>query len=64
MLAGQNQALHPTVARGADDLISIKVGGVEECGRLIPIAPLTVRECVYGEMEKAVELELMPCELP
>src|SRR5207247_11316506 len=61
VLAGENQSFHPAVARGTDDLVGVEIGRVEDRGRLVAVAPLAVRERVHGEMEEAVELELVPC---
>src|SRR2546422_868474 len=60
VLAGEDQSSHPAVTRGADNLVGVEVRGVEDRRQLVAVAPLTIRERVDGEMEKAVELEVVP----
>src|SRR5437667_1375615 len=63
VLAGEDQSLHPAALGGAHDLVCVKIGGIEHRRRLVPVAPLAIRERVHGEMQETVELELVPGEL-
>src|SRR5262249_3254029 len=46
------------------DLISIEVGGIENAFGLVAVTPLLVRKGVHREMQEAVELQLVPAQLP
>src|SRR6266404_2648035 len=63
MFCSQNQALHAGHPGGRDNLIGIKSGRVEQLVSLIPVSPLLVGKGIDGEMEKPVELHLMPPKL-
>ena len=64
MFAGEHQAAHPGFLGGAGDLVSVKVGRVEEFFRLVAVAPLLVSESVEAEVQKTVHLQIVPGELP
>ena len=63
VLTCKDQALHSGFANDGHHVIGVEVGGVEEGGRLIPEAPLLVREGVRREVDEAVVLKLVPREL-
>src|SRR5256885_17018466 len=48
VLAGEDQSSHPAVARGAHDLVCVKIGGLEHLRRLVVVAPHEIRERVGG----------------
>src|SRR5258705_12411862 len=60
VLAGEDQPLHPAVLRGTDDLVGVKIGGIEDVVLRVAVAPLVVGKGVDGEMQKTVKLELVP----
>src|SRR2546425_6980789 len=60
VFAGEDQPFHPAVPRGSYDLVGIKIGGIEQRGRLVAVTPLAVGKRVEREMQEAVELELVP----
>ena len=60
VLAGEDQPFHPALFRRAHDLVGIEVRWIEHRGRLVAVPPLAVRECVHREVDKAVELEVVP----
>src|ERR1043165_3167596 len=64
MLAREDQGLHAAMLRRLDDLIGIEGGRIEDLRRLVAVAPLAVGECIDGEMQKPVELERVPGQLP
>ena len=63
VLAGEDDTLHARVLGGADDLVGVEVGRVEDLLALVAVAPFSIRERVHGEVQKAVELHLVPAKL-
>ena len=64
VLGGEDEALQARRLRRADDLVGVEVGRVEDRRGLVPVAPLLVGEGVHREVQEAVDLELVPAELP
>jgi hypothetical protein len=63
MFGSKYESFHPRVACCLDYLIGVKVGWIKSGGGLVSIAPLFIGEGVYGEVNKSVELHLVPAEL-
>ena len=63
MLAGEDDAAHATIGKGADNGVGIEGGGIEDVGILIAVAPFLVGERVDGEVEEGGEFERVPREL-
>ena len=63
MLRGEDQPLHPGIARHRRPLPRIERRRIEGGLRFVAVAPLLVGERVDREVDEAVELELVPGEL-
>ena len=64
VLAGEDQPAHAGLLGRADDLVGVEVGGIEDFLRLVAVAPFLVGEGVDGEVQEAVDLQVVPAELP
>ena len=64
VFAGEDDAAEAAGLKGARYLIGIEIGRLEHALLLVAITPLLVGECVHGEMQKAVELQLLQLDLP
>ena len=63
VFAGENETLHAGFLGGANDLLGVEGGGVENFLALIAVAPFLVGERVHSEMQEAIELHFVPAQL-
>jgi hypothetical protein len=63
MLARQNDGLHAGCSEHLGNGIGVESSGVEKIGILVAIAPFTIGERVHAEVEKRVQLEIVPGKL-
>lgn len=63
MFAGEDDALHAAGFERGDDGIGIEVGGIEDGGVFVAVAPLEIGEGVDGEVEEGGGFHALPAEL-
>ena len=63
MFARQHDAPQPGLLDGADDLLGVEIGRVEDLLRLIAVAPFAIGERVDREVEEGIAFQLVPGEL-
>jgi len=59
----EDQQLHARLLAHPGPLVGVEVGGVEDPGVLLPIAPLPPGKRVHAEVDEASELEFLPSHL-
>ena len=64
MLAGEHQPAQAGRLGRADDLVGVEIGGIEDLLRFVAEAPFPVGKRVHAEMQEAINLPVMPGELP
>jgi len=64
VFGGEDETGHAGHFGGAGDLVGVEVGGVENRGAFVAVAPFTVGEGIHREVNEAVEFHGMPGELP
>ena len=64
VLAGEDQAAHAGRGEALHPLVRIEVRRIEQSRVLVPEAPFPIGHGVHAEMDEAVELELLPGQLP
>ncbi len=60
MLGREDQPLHACLLRRAHNLVGVERAGIEDRFRLIAVAPFLVGEGIHREVQKAIELQILP----
>ena len=64
MFAGEDQPAQAARLGRADDLVGVEIGRIEDFLRFIAVAPFLVGKRIRAEMEEAINLQVVPGELP